>query len=221
MALHSSSNTLGVAIIDAREPHQSLKSSTFPLGRELSKSIISCVEKILPSEYWQQLCRLSVSIGPGGFTGTRLTVVMARTIAQQLNIYLDGISSFALMAPRLAASLNSNIQGKQFWIVKDLPRRGLIAGEYLIGNYLRSKDFWEVIEIKHPYLLPYDFNPQPKIIASDNVDIDVIQLLKLSLNEHQLSQESHWRNTLPIYPTSPVMNNYQTENLPKKSNQEY
>ena len=209
MALHSSSNTLGIAIINSRKPKTTLKSASFPLGRELSKNLISCVEEILPSSYWPQLGRLSVAIGPGGFTGTRLTVVMARTIAQQLNISLDGISSFALMAPRLATTLKNKEQDKPFWIIKDLPRRGLIAGNYIIRSPSEPNDFSEVKELEKPRLFSYNFNPNPHIIASDKAEEDVIQLLRISLREHNLGRKSHWKNALPIYPTSPVENNNQ------------
>ena len=41
---------------------------------------------------------MAVAIGPGGFTGTRIGVVTARTVAQQLQIPLFGVSSLAAFA---------------------------------------------------------------------------------------------------------------------------
>ncbi|MFL0732292.1 MAG: tRNA (adenosine(37)-N6)-threonylcarbamoyltransferase complex dimerization subunit type 1 TsaB, partial [Prochlorococcus sp.] len=124
LALHSSSETLGVAVLDCRDPKASLRSNTFPIGRGLSNSLLNCVEELLPAASWPHLARLAVATGPGGFTGTRLTVVMARTLAQQLGCSLDGVSSFALMAPRLAIALSPEQMQKPFWIVKPMRRRG-------------------------------------------------------------------------------------------------
>ena len=118
LALHSSSETLGVALLNCAGINTTKQISTFPLGRALSKNLLSCVNELLPSEDWSQIVRLGVAIGPGGFTGTRLSVVMARTLAQQLGCSLDGVSSFSLMAPRLAQTLNSEQLQKPFWIVQ-------------------------------------------------------------------------------------------------------
>ena len=204
IALHSCSTNLGVAIIDSRSPKTSLKSCTFPIGRNLSNKIINCVNQLLPCSYWSKIGRIAVSIGPGGFTSTRITVVMGRTLAQQLNCELDGISSFALMAPRLANSLTSLQKTKPFWIVKDLPRRGLIVGKYQIQENLEENSMKIVRELKRPHLLSPPLNISPTIQASDNVELDVIHLLKISLMAHKVNQESQWQNVIPIYPTSPV-----------------
>ena len=206
MALHSCSDTLGVAIIDSRRPRESLSSSTFPIGRSLSNNLLNCVEEVLPSSFWPQLGRLSVAIGPGGFTGTRLTVVMARTLAQQLDLYLDGVSSFNLMAPRLATSINPIDRDKPFWIVKDLPRRGIIGGKYQIKKNLKFKNSEQIVEIEKPHLLSPQINLECSIQASDNVAKDVVQLIEYSLLAYKVGEQSEWKQVLPIYPTSPVKN---------------
>ena len=110
------------------------------------------------------------------------------------------------MAPRLETMLKAKDQSKPFWIIKNLPRRGLIAGNYQLINSSDSKDLIEAIEIEKPKLFTSNFNPEPNIIASDKVDEDVIQLLRISLNKHHLNLKSHWEDSLPIYPTSPVEN---------------
>jgi tRNA threonylcarbamoyladenosine biosynthesis protein TsaB len=58
--------------------------AAFPLGRGLSNQLLTCIETVLPAADWTRLGRLAVATGPGGFTGTRLTIVVARTLAQQL-----------------------------------------------------------------------------------------------------------------------------------------
>ncbi len=204
IAFHSCTTTLGVAIIDSRSPETSLTSSTFSIGRDLSNKIISCVEELLPSTNWQQLDRIAVSIGPGGFTSTRVTVVMARILAQQLNCDLDGISSFALMAPRLENSLEANQKGKPFWIKKTLPRRGIVAGKYQVEKNSSINNFKIGIELERPHLLPSSVRVNPSINASEDVNLDVLQLLRISFLAKIKKENSHWRGITPIYPTSPV-----------------
>ena len=100
LALHSCTETLAVGVqsLEAGSGGASTPAvATFPLGRALSNEILDCVESILPASAWPRLSRLAVATGPGGFTGTRLTVVLARTLAQQLQLPLDGFSDFLLI----------------------------------------------------------------------------------------------------------------------------
>ncbi|WP_320666535.1 tRNA (adenosine(37)-N6)-threonylcarbamoyltransferase complex dimerization subunit type 1 TsaB [Prochlorococcus sp. MIT 1307] len=204
LALHSCSTSLGIAILDSRSPETSLSSKIFPLGRSLSNQIISCIEEVLPSSYWYQLGRISVAVGPGGFTGTRLTVAMARTLAQQLNCDLDGISSFALMAPRLSKNLKPKDRYEPFWIVDNLSRKGIVGGRYQIKESSQSNSFAEALELEKPQLLGSKITAKPSINASDDVAQDVVQLLNISLLAKQMGKKNYWDEVLPIYPTSPV-----------------
>ena len=206
LALHSCSEILGIAILDERAPKESLKSSTFPIGRSLSNNIFNCLNELLPTSNLKDICRISVAIGPGGFTGTRITVVLARTLAQQLDCDLDGMSSFSLMAPRLLNELEP-IQRKQpFWIIKNLPRRGIIGGKYQVKRDSENKNIKEVLELQKPHLLPSEAKVQPSLYASNDVEKDVLRMLSISLTKYKMKQKSNWHKVLPIYPTSPVEN---------------
>ncbi len=206
MALHSSSETFGIAVLNLQNPKESKRSSTFQIGKLLSNTLLSCVEELLPAKYWPQLIRLAVNTGPGKFTSTRLTIVMARTLAQELNCPLDGISSFALMAPRLAKSLSKTQINKPFWVIQELHRRGIVAGKYLIKNKTNINCTHEALELETPSLIKSSLNLEPAIQAEEVVDLDVIQLLNLSYLYHQKGVKSNWSDVLPIYPTSPVGN---------------
>ena len=127
LALHSSSERFGVAVLDSRAA-DGVRWAVFDDGRALSNTLLKRVESVLPSAQWAGLRGLAVATGPGGFTGTRLTVVMARTLAQQLECPLLGVSSYALMAARLVKRLSD--PGARFWITRELPRRGVVAGAY-------------------------------------------------------------------------------------------
>lgn len=207
LALHSSSAELGVGVrqLDGGGPD---RVASFPLGRDLSNQLLSCVEQVLPAAYWPELGRLAVATGPGGFTGTRLTVVMARTLAQQLQLPLDGVGSFLLVARRLGLS-------EPTWLVQELPRRGLVAGLYGPEHRVdRSggdggRDAAEVVEWRAPRLHAdaaalAAIHPAPRRPAEVVVAADVAQLLELALRGHQGEQPAPWQPVLPIYPTSPV-----------------
>ncbi len=204
LALHSSSEELGVGLIDCVNYPESPKYKIFDLGRRLSNDLMTCVEDMLPAKYWKYIARLSVAKGPGGFTGTRLTVVMARTLAQQLNCQLDGISSFALMAPRLSKELSKDQLEDPFWIITNLKRRGIVGGCYQLNKKISNSGVRSFLELKTPHLLPSDLEATPAINAKDDVRNDIMELLKFAEYADKRNIQSTWENVLPIYPTSPV-----------------
>ena len=163
----------------------------FDDGRSLSNSLIERVVSLLPNGRWREFKGLAVATGPGGFTGTRLSVVMARTLAQQLGCPLLGVSSFALMAQRLAPD------EQPFWITQPLPRRGVVAGEYRVRAAV-------VEERQAPHLLKADQLVRPAVEAVVDVDADVATLLGCLQLALQRDEPLPWQPVLPIYPTSPV-----------------
>ena len=197
LALHSCSDRCGRALQDPEQPQAGSVVQVHPDGRGLSNSLISRVQALLPPERWPQLQGLAVATGPGGFTGTRLTVVMARTLAQQLGCPLLGVSSYALMAPRLVKQLPGSMQEQPFWITQELPRRGVVGGQYQISS-------GRVHELSLPALLPEGSSPQPALVAELDVAEDVARLLQLLQRSHAAGAALPWPTVLPIYPTSPV-----------------
>jgi tRNA threonylcarbamoyl adenosine modification protein YeaZ len=196
LALHSSSEVLGVGVrwLDAGSGGGEVRA--FPLGRGLSNQLLSCVEQVLPAHQWPQLTRLAVATGPGGFTGTRLTVVLARTLAQQLQRPLDGVGSFLLVAQRLGIQ-------EPTWLVQELPRRGVVAGLYAPAPGGAGAG---CLELEAPRLFApgTPVPPGPQLPAAAQLPDDVAQLLELSVRAHAQGLEAPWQPVLPLYPTSPV-----------------
>ena len=191
---------------DPENPEKSIKSEVFNIGRSLSNQLFSCIETILPRKFWQQIIRISVAKGPGSFTGTRLTISLARTIAQQIDCSLDSISSFHLMASRLYKDLDQNQIVNPFWIKDTLPRRGIVAGKYQLVKIHKESDFHEFREIITPQLINKEKIVNPSIKASNNIEKDIISLINLAQYCQNSQVQSHWQKTLPIYPTSPIDN---------------
>lgn len=197
LALHSSGAQLGVGLrwLDCSQPD---RIRCFDRGRELANALITCVEEVCPAACWQALVRLAVATGPGGFTSTRLTVVLARTLAQQLALPLDGVGSLFLMAQRLG------LDGPT-WLIQPLPRRGLVAGLYGPDpdrpGVMRE---WEAPRLHPDQAALQALRPAPCRRVSDDVAADVLGLLELSSAAQVRGEPAPWQPVLPIYPTSPV-----------------
>ncbi len=194
LALHSSSEVLGVGV-ERLGAAGSRRSEAFPLGRALSNQLLGCVEQLLPAAQWPQLGRLIVAIGPGGFTGTRLTVVLARTLAQQLAVPLHGVSSFLLVAARHGIT-------EPTWVVQTLPRRGQVAGLYAPdpGAHLGVRE----LEVPRLFATGTALPPRPQLQGQALIPADVDVLLAIGLEAERQQLAGPWQPVLPLYPTSPV-----------------
>ncbi|MEB3200722.1 MAG: tRNA (adenosine(37)-N6)-threonylcarbamoyltransferase complex dimerization subunit type 1 TsaB [Synechococcaceae cyanobacterium] len=211
LALHSSSDTLGVGLqplAAAGEDPPPARLAAFPLGRGLANSLLECVESLLPAGQWHQLGRLAVATGPGGFTGTRLTVVLARTLAQQLDLPLDGVGSFLLIAHRLGPDAAA---AGPYWLVQDLPRRGLVAGLYgpapagegAVGELLAPRLYrleQDLLQAQREAGL----SRAERRVAEPRLPDDVAALLALAQAAAAAGRTAPWQPVLPQYPTSPV-----------------
>ena len=205
LALHSSSDCLAVGLqpLGAKEPPQML---AFPLGRQLSNALLPCLEQLLPAPRWPEIGRLVVATGPGGFTSTRLTVVLARTLAQQLAVPLHGYCSFLPVARRRLRQQPELAAAERFWLVQDLPRRGTVAGCYSAD----PSALGAIVELKQPRLYrpgeAFAAGLAPELILPALVDapLDILELLALGQAAAAQGQDGPWQPVLPIYPTSPV-----------------
>ena len=197
LALHSSGSQLGVGLrwLDSSQPDQI---RCFDRGRELANALINCVEEVCPAADWPALVRLTVATGPGGFTSTRLTVVLARTLAQQLALPLDGVGSLALRAQRLDLDCPT-------WLVQPLTRRGLVAGLYGPDpDRLGVMREWEAPRLHADEAALQALRPAPCRAVTEDVAADVLGLLKLASAAQLRREPAPWQSVLPIYPTSPV-----------------
>ena len=192
LALHSCSERLGLALL---EPG-GIRSDQQLLGRDLAKGLLPALEALLPPERWSDLQWLAVATGPGGFTGTRLTVVLARTLAQQLAIPLWGWGSFELIARRRQDELPPE---GGVWIGQTLPRRGVVAGRYGLVE-------GQVQELEAPRLhrQGWDALPGAGWEAQMEPELEARLLLQLGQQAAAAGLPGPWQPVLPLYPTSPV-----------------
>ena len=95
LGIHSTTPQLGLCLW---HPESGMRTQTWDLGRAMSTQLHHHLFSFIDHETLAQLNCIAVASGPGGFTSTRLGVVTARTLAQQLDIPLFGISSLAAFA---------------------------------------------------------------------------------------------------------------------------
>ena len=115
--------------------------------KDLCNNLIIDFNKFISKKKLQKVNKISVSIGPANFNASRLIVVLARTISQQINCPLNSFSSFEIMAKRIASKNNIFTNKQSFWIYKKLKRKGFIAGKYTISNN-EQKNILDLQKIK-------------------------------------------------------------------------
>jgi len=95
LALHTASRELGLAISNFAGDS---RCKTWNLDRDLATHLHQYLVEFIGPQTWADLAFIAVAKGPGGFTGTRMGMVTARTLAQQLDIPVFAISTLAAVA---------------------------------------------------------------------------------------------------------------------------
>ena len=172
--------------------------------KDLCNNLIVDFNKFISKENLQKVSKISVSIGPANFNASRLIVVLARTISQQINCPLDSFSSFEIMAKRIALKNNIFINKKLFWIYKKLKRKGFIAGKYEICHKEEKDGDLVIRERVTPKVLKELESKELFFEAIYDDKEDLKELLNLSNKNLLNSNVDSWKKVLPLYPISPI-----------------
>ena len=171
---------------------------------DLCNNLINDLNKFISKENLQKINKLAVSIGPANFNASRLIVVLARTISQQINCPLDSFSSFEIMAKRIALKNNIFTNKKTFWIYKKLKRKGFIAGKYEICHNEKTHSDLVIIEKVLPKVFKELESKEILFEAIYDDKEDLKELLNLSNKNLLNSNVGSWEKVLPLYPISPI-----------------
>lgn len=202
LAIHTCGPDLGLALsdFDGETRHQ-----TWPLGRDLSTQLHGILMAFIAPYNWRDFSLLAVAVGPGGFTGTRLGVVTARTLAQQLEIPLFGVSSLAAVAQRHLTAQPQNapqdiaveMQAQRGQLYTAIYRPRAHGLEAIQPDQVRSPDDWETALKAHP-------QPLERVAAGDDLGETVVQVLELAYRRWQGGDRPNWSTVLPYYGQHPV-----------------
>ncbi|MDA9692127.1 molecular chaperone [Prochlorococcus sp. AH-736-N03] len=171
---------------------------------DLCNNLINDLNKFISKENLQKINKLSVSVGPANFNASRLIVVLARTISQQINCPLDSFSSFEIMAKRIALKNNIFINKKSFWIYKKLKRKGFIAGKYKICHNEKNPSDLVIRETVLPKVIKELDSKELFFEAIYDAKEDLKELLDSSNKNLLNSNLDSWKKVLPLYPISPI-----------------
>ncbi|PSB31854.1 tRNA (adenosine(37)-N6)-threonylcarbamoyltransferase complex dimerization subunit type 1 TsaB [Stenomitos frigidus] len=203
LAIHTASPDLGLAIDNFAGDD---RAQVWPLGRDLSTHLHVHLADFLQPQTWTDLAFIAVAKGPGGFTGTRLGVVTARTLAQQLNMPLFAVSTLAALAH--ASLANGAAPDGQSHIAVQMPaQRGEVFGAIyqlspaglhtLLPDSVLSLATWQ--QTLTDWTAPYQL-----IQADGGLGSTVFSVLALAHEHWQQGLRPHWSEALPFYGQHPV-----------------
>ena len=203
LAIHSTDDSFGFAY---RENNNSLSENFFTkkFEKDLCNNLIVDFTHFITKENLKKINKISVSIGPSNFNASRQIIVLARTLAQQINCSLYSFTSFELMAKRIAVKNNIYYNESSFWIFKKLKRRGYIAGKYEICTSEKSNKNITIKEKIIPKIFEELKNKEFSYQAEYSDIEDLKELLNLSNQNFQHSNTYTWNKVLPLYPISPI-----------------
>ena len=203
LVIHSTDNSFGFGY----RKNNNLESDHLFIKRfdnDLCNNLINDLKKFISKENLQTINKLTVSIGPANFNASRLIVVLARTISQQINCPLDSFSSFEIMAKRIAYNNNIFTNKKSFWIYKKLKRKGFIAGKYEICQNEKNPSELVIRETVLPKVVKELEGKELTFEANYDDKEDLKELLDLANKNLLNSNVDAWKKVLPLYPISPI-----------------
>ena len=141
LAFDTSSKALSLAIL---EDKQVLAETTINIKKNHSITLMPAIDFLMASLDWtpKDLDRIVVAEGPGSYTGLRIAVATAKTLAHTLNIELVGMSSLLALVPYQQEGL--------FVPLMDARRNNVYAGFYENAKPVMSEahlSFERVIEL--------------------------------------------------------------------------
>jgi len=205
LALHTTSPQLGLAISNFQSDN---RAATWDLGRDLSTHLHQTMSEFLSPQSWVDLAFIAVAKGPGSFTGTRIGVVTARTLAQQLDIPLFAISTLAAVAwsvmlqgketsPKRAIALQMPARrGQLYTAIYQLSSNGSSLTP-LVPDAVMTPDIWQQV-------IDNQENLYQLVNVSTDLGTCVTSALDLAYVDWQQGKRPHWFDALPFYGQHPV-----------------
>lgn len=212
LALHTSSPELGLALSNFAGDS---RYCTWDLGRSLSTHLHQHLADFIQPQTWADLDFIAVAKGPGSFTSTRIGLVTARTLAQQLGIPLFAISTLAAVAYSQCidevSSLEKNAIITQSLVkAVDLPAQ---RGQLFAAIYQVNRVDLGIIEllpdtVLMPEVWQQKLTQLPTISqiihAPTNLGTSVSSVLELAYLNWQQGKLPEWSEALPFYGQHPV-----------------
>jgi len=204
LAIHTSSPDLGLALSNFTGD---TRQQVWGLGRDLATHLHGKLAEFLQPQRWANVRCIAVATGPGSFTGTRIGVVTARTLAQQLNLPLYGISSLEAIAHHTYQhQFPDPDQRSDLAIALPAQRGQLHTAIYawtsgvlktIEGDRVRSPEAWQVLLNAYP-------QPYQTLTVEGGLGHTALDLLQIAQERWQWGIQTEWSTVLPYYGQHPV-----------------
>ncbi len=201
-ALHTTTPELGLSISNFADES---RSDVWKLDRNVSNLMHQYLIDFVKPQTWADIDFIAVAKGPGGFTGTRIGVVVARTLGQQLNIPVFAVSTLAAFA------WENRVDDDNFIAVQMPAQRGMLYGAiYQVmpdgsGLTVVMTDVVLTPEVWEEKLA--DWNGNYRLVeANSRLAATVTSMLQLAYLDWQQGKRPEWTEALPFYGQHPVNN---------------
>ena len=137
LALETSERIGSVALLEGQADSLStIESTLLPKNQRSTQSLLPCLQAKLSEHDWpaNQLDLICVSTGPGSFTGLRIGITVAKTLAYATGAKLIGIPTLSA----IAAGVES--QPKRLWTILDAQRQELFVSCFVDAASHNSPD---------------------------------------------------------------------------------
>ncbi|MGM3306590.1 tRNA (adenosine(37)-N6)-threonylcarbamoyltransferase complex dimerization subunit type 1 TsaB [Anabaena sp. WFMT] len=203
LALHTTTPELGLVISNFADD---TRANVWNLGRDVSSFIHQYLIDLIKPQTWTDLAFIAVAKGPGGFTGSRIGVVTARTLGQQLEIPVFAVSTLAAVA---WTELEKNQQSEDVMAVEMPAQRGQVFGAIyqpaadhlgitaLLADTVFTPEAWQ--ETLANWHTEYQL-----IKATSGLAATVTSILELAYLDWQQGKRPDWSEALPYYGQHPV-----------------
>ncbi|MEH2126357.1 tRNA (adenosine(37)-N6)-threonylcarbamoyltransferase complex dimerization subunit type 1 TsaB [Nostoc sp.] len=202
LSLHTTTPELGLAISNFADD---TRSQIWSLGRDLSSLVHQYLIEFIKPQTWADFSFIAVAKGPGGFTGTRIGVVTARTLGQQLNIPVFAISTLAAVA---WSEVGKSQNIKTLAVEMQAQRGQIFAAIYefepdtsklkvCLSDRVLTPEAWQET------LANWNTNYQ-LIQAQSGLAATVTSILELANLDWQEGKFPNWSEALPYYGQHPV-----------------
>jgi tRNA threonylcarbamoyladenosine biosynthesis protein TsaB len=133
LALETSGRLGSIALLRARDGTAAvLDARELPAGERSARTLLPAVQNALAEQGWRpaDLELIAVTTGPGSFTGLRIGVVAAKTLAYALGAKLVGVHTLAAMAENVVTASGGVSTPARLWTVLDAQRQELFAARF-------------------------------------------------------------------------------------------
>ncbi|MEG4235646.1 tRNA (adenosine(37)-N6)-threonylcarbamoyltransferase complex dimerization subunit type 1 TsaB [Microcoleus sp. Pol11C3] len=201
LALHTASRELGLAISNFAGDS---RCQTWNLDRDLATHLHQYLVEFIQPQTWADLAFIAVAKGPGGFTGTRMGMVTARTLAQQLDIPVFAVSTLAAVAYN---SSKKSMSTQDMALQMPAQRGQLFGAVYSVNsNSGLTELFPDTVMTPESWQekLASWGNSYQLIEVGSELGSSVFSVLELAYLEWKQGIRPDWSDALPYYGQHPV-----------------